>query len=179
MPNPECEPSPYPYTIPPATSRNPATIKNLDPWHVQEFFRIELLLRSRTVMSMYHPEGTALQSPGNLKLMLRYGFGWYVLQGALEHGANGFGDAVGKCFSRLVTSVGLTDPGLVLHSLRHGGITKLHAAGVPLNHVEVLAGHSSNTVHGQVYVHRDKLPLSLLREGLERLTYPDVVKALR
>lgn len=85
MSNAEREPSPYPYTIPRATYPDLATIKNLDPWHVQEFFRIELLLRSRTVMSMYHPEETALQSPGNLKLMLRYGFGWYVLQGAPYH----------------------------------------------------------------------------------------------
>jgi integrase len=96
----------------------------------------------------------------------------------LEHGANGFGDAVGKYFSRLVTSVGLTDPGLVLHSLRHGGITKLHGAGVQTNQVEMLAGHASNTVNGSVYTHRENIPLSLLREGLERLTYPDVVKAL-
>ena len=85
MSNTGSEPSPYPYTIPQATCPDPATIETLDPWHVQEFFRIELLLRSRTVMSMYHPEETALQSPGNLKLLLRYGFGWYVLQGAPYH----------------------------------------------------------------------------------------------
>ena len=34
-----------------------------------------------------------------------------------------------KWFSRLVTKVGLTDPVLVLYSLRHGGISKLHGAG--------------------------------------------------
>ena len=79
------KPNPYPYTIPPATYPDPATIKKLDPWHVQEFFRIELLLRSRTVMAMYQPGETALQSPGNLTLMLRYGFGWYVLHGAPYH----------------------------------------------------------------------------------------------
>lgn len=85
MANAERKPSPYPYTIPPVAYPNPATIKTLDPWHVQEFFRIELLLRSPTVMSMYHPEETALQSPNNLTLMVRYGFGWYVLQGAPYH----------------------------------------------------------------------------------------------
>ena len=79
------EPKPCPYTIPHAACPGPATMKTLDAWHVQEYFRIELLLRSRTVMSMYHPEETALQSPGNLKLLLRYGFGWYVLQGAPHH----------------------------------------------------------------------------------------------
>lgn len=85
MSNAAREQSPYPYTIPRATYPDPVTTKPLDPWHVQEFFRIELLLRSRTVMSMYHPEETAVQSPGNLTLMLRYGFGWYVLQGAPYH----------------------------------------------------------------------------------------------
>ena len=79
------EPKPYPYTIPHATCPNPATMKKLDAWHVQEFFRIELLLRSRIVMEMYQPEDTALDSPGSLTLMLRYGFGWYVLQGAPYH----------------------------------------------------------------------------------------------
>ena len=85
MSNAESQPNPYPYTIPPATYPESATIETLNPWHVQEFFRIELLLRSRTVMSMYRPEETALQSPGSLTLMLRYGFGWYVLQGAPYH----------------------------------------------------------------------------------------------
>ena len=85
MSNAEREPNPYPYTIPHATCPGPATIKKLDPWHVQEFIRIELLLRSRTVMAMYHPEETALYSPGSLTLILRYGFGWYVLQGAPYH----------------------------------------------------------------------------------------------
>jgi integrase len=85
---------------------------------------------------------------------------------------------VGKFFARLLTKVGLTDPALVLHSLRHGGITKLHAAGVANNLAEVLVGHSADNVHGQVYVHRENLPLSLLRDGLERLKYEEVVKAL-
>lgn len=96
----------------------------------------------------------------------------------LKKGANGFGDAVGKYFSRLVTSVGLTDPALVLHSLRHGGITKLHGAGVQTNLVEMLAGHVSQTVNGSVYTHWDSIPLDLPRKGLECLQYPAVLKAL-
>jgi hypothetical protein len=32
----------------------------------------------------------------------------------------------GKFFSRLVTKAGLSDPALVLHSLWHGGLTKLY-----------------------------------------------------
>ncbi|MDE3042627.1 MAG: tyrosine-type recombinase/integrase, partial [Nitrospirota bacterium] len=91
---------------------------------------------------------------------------------------NGYSDPVGKFFGRLVTKKGIADPAVVLHSLRHGGITKLHAAGVPHNVVEILAGHAAQSVHGQTYVHRDQLPLSLLRDGLEKLRYEDVVKAL-
>lgn len=96
----------------------------------------------------------------------------------LKRGANRYSDAVGKFFSRLVTKAGLTDAALVLHSLRHGGITKLHAAGVAHSTVEVLAGHASNNVHGMVYVHREGLPLSLLKDGLEKLRYAEVEKLL-
>ena len=97
----------------------------------------------------------------------------------LKKGANGFGDAVGKYFARLKSSVGLDDPGLVLHSTRHTGITKLHSAGVQANQVEMLAGHASQTINGAVYTHRDAIPLRLLRDALERLRYDEVVKALK
>jgi integrase len=96
----------------------------------------------------------------------------------LKHGANGYSDSVGKFFSRLVTKAGFSDPALVLHSLRHGGITKLTSAGVPHNVCEMIASHSASGVHSQVYVHRDNIPLSLLRDGLERLSYPEIVDAL-
>lgn len=86
-------------------------------------------------------------------------------------------DSVGKFFSRLVTKAGLSDPGLVLHSLRHGGITKLTSVGVSHNVCEMIAGHSS-CVHSQVYGHRDNIPLSMLRDGSENLRYVQVVKAL-
>lgn len=96
----------------------------------------------------------------------------------LKKGLNGYGDAVGKWFSRLVTQAGLADPSLVLHSLRHGGITKLHGAGVQTNQVEVLAGHASQTVNGSIYTHWDTVQLSLFRDGLEKLRYDQVVSAL-
>lgn len=66
----------------------------------------------------------------------------------------------------------------MMHSLRHGGITKLTSAGVPHNVCEMIAGHSASGVHGQVYVHRNNIPLSLLRDGLEKLRYDEVVKVL-
>ncbi len=90
----------------------------------------------------------------------------------LEKGSNGYGDAVGKYFGRLIRSLGITDPSLVLHSTRHTVVTRLHAAGVAQNLVEIIVGHASNTVHGGTYVHRDNIPLKLLAEALEKLEYP-------
>lgn len=95
----------------------------------------------------------------------------------LKKGGNGYGDAVGKWFGRHVTSVGLLDPALVFHSTRHTFITNLYAAKCPRETVQILTGHSDGTVHEQ-YVHRENLPLSLLKEGIERLQYADVVKTL-
>jgi integrase len=139
-------------------------------------------------------EGQALKNEGSKRrvpihsALVKLGFLEYVqriktaghtrLFPQLKRGANGYSDAVGKWFSRLVTKVGLIDPALVLHSLRHGGITKLHAAGAAHSTVEILAGHAAAGVQGQTYVHRNQLPLALLRDGLEKLKYPDVVKAL-
>lgn len=85
---------------------------------------------------------------------------------------------LGQWFSRLVTKAGITDPAVVMHSLRHGGIHKLHVAGCPQNIAEMLTGHSATSIHDRVYAHRELTPLSQLREGLERLTYPAVVAAL-
>jgi integrase len=96
----------------------------------------------------------------------------------LTRGANGFGDAVGKYFARLLTKVGLADPALVLHSLRKSAITKLHEAGVPEKHVQILTGHTSSTVHEQ-YIQRDMVALSVLQDALENLRYDEVVDALQ
>jgi len=87
----------------------------------------------------------------------------------LAHGGNGYGDAVGKVFARHLKQLGIVDPGKVLHSLRHTAITRLHSRGVPQNIAEALVGHAANTVHGSVYLHRNVLPMKLLREGIEKL----------
>jgi integrase len=97
----------------------------------------------------------------------------------LVKGHNGYADPVTKWFGRLVTKVGLTDPALVLHSLRHGAINKLHDAGCPHNIVEILAGHSAATIHDRVYAHRELMKLRTLQEGLEKLRYEEVVEALQ
>jgi integrase len=91
---------------------------------------------------------------------------------------NTYADAAGKLFSRIVRKLGFTDRGLVLHSLRHGGTTKLADAGCPPDIARMLTGHAEHDVHGKVYVHRENIRLSVLRDNLNRLRYDDVVKAL-
>jgi integrase len=89
----------------------------------------------------------------------------------LKHGKNGFGDSVGKSFARHLKQLGIVDPSKVLHSLRHTAITRLHSRGVSQNIAEALVGHAANTVHGSVYLHRNALPMKLLKEGIEKLDF--------
>jgi len=79
----------------------------------------------------------------------------------------------------LAGSVGLTDPRLVFHSLRHGVIHKLQVAKCPAHVERALTGHAEQDVHGVVYGHRELLSMSLFKEGIELLRYDEVVKALR
>jgi integrase len=97
----------------------------------------------------------------------------------VSKGRSTYADAAGKMFSRIVRGLGMTDPGLVLHSLRHLGSTKLAEAGCPPDIARILTGHSGNDVHDKVYVHRENVKLSVLRDGLNRLRYDEVVKVLK
>ena len=83
-------------------------------------------------------------------------------------------DPVGKFFARLMGTVGLSDPKLVLHSTRHNLVNGLRAAKCPRETIDLLDGHRDGSVH-EGYAHLDKLPMPLLREGLERLRYDEVV----
>lgn len=66
----------------------------------------------------------------------------------LEKGSNGYGDAVGRWFARLLRHhLQITGRAYVLHSLRHTVITRLSGAGVPENLSEMLVGHASDMVH--------------------------------
>jgi hypothetical protein len=97
----------------------------------------------------------------------------------LTKGNSGYGDPCGKWFGRLVTRLGIVDKKVVMHSLRHGGITKRHVAGCPPDICETLAGHAVGNVHGD-YVDRGALDfLKVLRDGLNRLRYDEVLKALK
>ena len=49
----------------------------------------------------------------------------------------------------------------------------------PFSSPSVMVGYGSNLLcFARVYVHREGLPLSLLKDGLEKLKYEEVVKAL-
>ena len=97
----------------------------------------------------------------------------------LKKGLNGYGDAVGKWFGRHLTRIGITDSGKVIHSFRHTVVTRLTAAGVPQDMREVLVGHAADTVHGSTYVHREGIPLALLKTHLERLDFSGCLKVLQ
>lgn len=86
------------------------------------------------------------------------------------------GDAVGKWFHRLRLEQGVTGR-KPLHSFRHTAVTRLAAAGVPQDIREILVGHASDTVHGQTYLHRDAMPLKLLKDNLEKLDYQAWIKS--
>lgn len=96
----------------------------------------------------------------------------------LKKGKSTFADATGKWYARLLKKVGLKDKSLVLHGLRHTFITRLSDAGVPEKVKMMLAGHAAQGVHGKVYDHRERVPMKLLQDGLERLQYPEVLKLL-
>ncbi|MBU6483001.1 MAG: tyrosine-type recombinase/integrase [Nitrospirae bacterium] len=86
--------------------------------------------------------------------------------------ANGWGDATGKWFGRLVRGTLKFPPSLVLHSFRHGFITGLHSAGVPDALVYALCGHTGagGEVHA-MYTHRESFPLKVLSEAVNKLDF--------
>jgi integrase len=88
------------------------------------------------------------------------------------------GDSVGKWFSRLKKKKGLNDPNLALYSTRHTGITRLSNIGVPEKIRMMLTGHAAQGIHGKVYDQRERVPMKLLRDGLEKLRYEEVVQRL-
>ena len=94
----------------------------------------------------------------------------------LPQGPNGHSDAIGKWFGRHLDKVGLSQPELVMHSLRHR-IHYLHALGCPSDVAEMLTGHTASSEHNK-YEHRELNPLTRLREGLECMQFPAVLTAL-
>jgi integrase len=88
------------------------------------------------------------------------------------------GDAVGKWFARLKKRKGLNDPRLALYSTRHTGITRLSNIGVPEKIRMMITGHASQGIHGKIYDQRERVPMKLLQDGLEKLQYSEIMKRL-
>ena len=102
----------------------------------------------------------------------------------LKHGANGYGDSVGKAWSRLVKKLKQGGKGKVLHSLRHGGISKFAELGIPDAHALALNGHAregmSGEVHFSTYVHTGTFSLKVLKGSIDKLgeAYREMLKGL-
>lgn len=96
-----------------------------------------------------------------------------------KKGKSTYADAAGKWYSRLLRKrLGLTDKTLVLHGLRSTVITRLSNVGVAEKIHRMLTGHASDDVHGKVYDRRERVPMKLLQEGLEKLRYDELIQAL-
>jgi integrase len=67
-----------------------------------------------------------------------------------------------------------------IDALQHSasGITRLSNIGVPEKIRMMITGHASQGIYGQVYDRRERVPMKLLQEGLERLQYDEVLQAL-
>jgi integrase len=88
-----------------------------------------------------------------------------------------YADPIGKWFAGHLDKVGLSQPELVMHSLRYG-IHYLQNLGCPQDVAEMLTGHTASSVHNK-YEHREWTKLSRLRDGLEKMQFPAVLDALR
>ena len=67
---------PYPYPLPPLPDwqrPNSTELKQLDPWNVQEFFRIEALLRCDPILTLYQADKSVTKSVLQT-LMRKYDF---------------------------------------------------------------------------------------------------------
>jgi len=72
--------------------------------------------------------------------------------------------------SKLLVDLGIKDEGLSFHSFRHSFITGLRQAGVELQTVQELVGHSKDVVTETVY-NATAYPLPILKTAIEKLAY--------
>lgn len=97
----------------------------------------------------------------------------------LVKGRNGYGDAVGKWFGRLLDKVGVNDPSKVIHSFRHTVNTKLHEMRVPPAYILSLIGHEGESVNERDYLHgKEFFAITLLKEEIEKLDFRVALKGL-
>lgn len=83
------------------------------------------------------------------------------------------GKLIGKRFAYALRRVGVADPRVVFHSLRNTVITQLLSRGVPLERVQLIAGHDTDKGLGSSlpYVDRDSVQDVENRKALSVVTY--------
>ncbi len=87
-----------------------------------------------------------------------------------NYNANGgYGRTLGRwCNESFLPKLGLKEPALVFHSLRHTVVTRLSQADVPEPIVQCIVGHARSGVTQEVY-NREGYTLAQLKEAIDRL----------
>ena len=86
-----------------------------------------------------------------------------------SYSANGgYGRNLGRwCNESFLPKLGIKQPGLVFHSLRHTVVTRLGQAGVPEPIIQCVVGHARSGVTQEVYL-REGYTLAQLKEAIDR-----------
>lgn len=86
-----------------------------------------------------------------------------------SYSANGgYGRNLGRwCNESFLPKLGIKQPGLVFHSLRHTVVTRLSQADVPEPIVQCIVGHARSGVTQEVY-NREGYTLTQLKENIDR-----------
>ncbi|WP_230802187.1 site-specific integrase [Seohaeicola saemankumensis] len=89
-----------------------------------------------------------------------------------NYNANGgYGRNLGRwCNQSFLPNLGIKEPGLVFHSMRHTVVTRLGQANVPEPVIQRIVGHARSGVTQEVYF-RQGYTLAQLTEAIERLTF--------
>ncbi|WJY21727.1 site-specific integrase [Fontisubflavum oceani] len=86
-----------------------------------------------------------------------------------SYSANGgYGRNLGRwCNESFLPKLGIKQPGLVFHSLRHTVVTRLGQANVPEPIIQCIVGHARSGVTQEVYL-REGYTLAQLKEAIDR-----------
>jgi integrase len=102
----------------------------------------------------------------------------FLIPGLLGGGADHKrGHYIGKRFGHVIRNLGLNDPALVFHSLRHTFIQKCEEAGVPEFTAKLLVGHSrwgSLTYGNRGRAYSTGVSLETLRREIAKLSYGEL-----
>jgi len=79
-------------------------------------------------------------------------------------------DEVTKRHEQLVSEVAL--PTIVLHEMRHGAVSLLAAAGMPVDQIALIVGHSTQEVTKAIYLHGVKSTLAVHAKAAADLLKP-------